>query len=183
VRTYTHPFPDHTIDSAPEAARGPLRSVVHHQGYLPSPAARMACSPQLLDGFLKLNVLFESTTLTPLARETVILTMATRNGCHVCVAMHTRTLTTLDADPELIEALRTQKPLPVPELEAVRLFTLEVLATAGAVDPAALDAFLGHGYTQQNALEVVLGIGTYTISTLANRLTGAPVDDQLKAFA
>jgi hypothetical protein len=39
------------------------------------------------------------------------------------------------------------------------------------------------GYTTQNALEVVLGIGTYTMSTLANRLTGAPVDDQLAAYA
>jgi hypothetical protein len=29
---------------------------------------------------------------------------------------------------------------------------------------------------------VVLGIGTYTMSTLANRLTGGPVDDQLQAF-
>jgi hypothetical protein len=47
----------------------------------------------------------------------------------------------------------------------------------------ALRAFLASGYTRQNALEVVLGIGTYTMSTLANRLTGAPVDDQLSAFA
>ena len=37
--------------------------------------------------------------------------------------------------------------------------------------------------TRRNALEVVLGIGAYTLSTLANRLTGAPVDEQLKAFA
>ena len=48
---------------------------------------------------------------------------------------------------------------------------------------AALRDFLAGGYTAQNALEVVLGIGTYTMSTLANRLTGAPVDDQLAAYA
>jgi hypothetical protein len=48
---------------------------------------------------------------------------------------------------------------------------------------AAAPAFLASGYTKQNALEVVLGIGTYTMSTLANRLTGAPVDDALRAFA
>jgi hypothetical protein len=36
---------------------------------------------------------------------------------------------------------------------------------------------------RSHALKVVLGIGTYTMSTLANRLTGAPVDDQLAAFA
>jgi hypothetical protein len=28
-------------------------------------------------------------------------------------------------------------------------------------------------------LDVVLGIGTYTMSTLANRLTRAPLDEQL----
>ena len=47
----------------------------------------------------------------------------------------------------------------------------------------ALRDFLAAGYTTQNALEIVLGIGTYTMSTLANRLTGAPVDDQLAAYA
>jgi hypothetical protein len=30
---------------------------------------------------------------------------------------------------------------------------------------------------------VVLGIGTYTMSTLANRLTGAPVDEPLREYA
>jgi hypothetical protein len=47
---------------------------------------------------------------------------------------------------------------------------------------AALGEFLAHGYTPRNALEVVLGIGTYTMSTLANRLTQAPVDDQVAQF-
>ena len=63
------------------------------------------------------------------------------------------------------------------------MFTLQVLDTTGAVGEEALRAFLASGYTSQNALEVVLGIGTYTMSTLANRLTGAPLDDQLSAFA
>ena len=53
----------------------------------------------------------------------------------------------------------------------------------GDVSDQTLQDFLAHGYTTQNALEVILGIGTYTMSTLANRLTGAPVDDQLAAFA
>jgi len=74
-------------------------------------------------------------------------------------------------------------PLADERLDAVRVFTLRVLDTAGDVGDQALRAFLTHGYTSQNALEVVLGIGTYTMSTLANRLTGAPVDDQLSAFA
>ncbi|MET7306572.1 carboxymuconolactone decarboxylase family protein [Streptomyces sp. NPDC005134] len=175
-------FPDHTLESAPGAARRSMEAVVSRQGHLPAAVARLATSPQLLDGFLKISAIFESTTLDPLSREVLIMTIATRNDCHVCVAMHTAKLTALGADAGLIAALRTEMPLPDERLEAVRQFTLVVIAAAGAVDDAALQDFLAHGYTPQNALEVVLGIGAYTMSTLANRMTGAPVDPQVAEF-
>jgi AhpD family alkylhydroperoxidase len=176
-------FTEHTIESAPPAALRSMTATVGHLGYLPSAVALMATSPDLLDGFLKLNALFEGTTLDPLAREALVMTIATRNGCHLCVAMHTARLTALDADAGLITALRGGSALADERLEAVRVFTLRVLETAGDVGDAALKAFLGQGYTEQNALEVVLGIGAYTMSTLANRLTGAPVDEPLRQFA
>ncbi|MFE2352464.1 carboxymuconolactone decarboxylase family protein [Kitasatospora cineracea] len=180
--TGTH-FPDLTPDTAPPAARRQLEQVTRHLGYLPSAAARLAHSPQLLDGFLKLTALFDSTELDPTVRETVILTIATRNGCHLCVAMHTAALTRLDAAPELITALRTQQPLPDARLEAVRRFVHSVLDHTGAVPEPDLAAFLAHGFTPRNALEIVLGIGAYTLSTFANRLTDAPVDPQLAPYA
>jgi hypothetical protein len=105
-------FAEHTIESAPPAARRSLTATRDHLGYLPAGMARMAASPQLIDGFLKLTAIFENTALEPVAREVLVMTVATRNRCHI-----------------------------------------------------------------------VLGIGTYTMSTLANRLTGAPVDDQLAAYA
>ena len=58
-----------------------------------------------------------------------------------------------------------------------------LITTAGVVGEESLAAFLAHEYTTRNALEIVFGIGTYTMSTLANRMTGAPVDDQLAALA
>jgi len=54
--------------------------------------------------------------------------------------------------------------------------------TIESAPPASRRSFLASGYTTQNALEVVLGIGAYTLSTLANRLTDAPVDEQVAAF-
>ncbi|MFF0286043.1 carboxymuconolactone decarboxylase family protein [Streptomyces sp. NPDC005262] len=178
-------FPDHTLESAPAPARRSMAAVVNKQGYLPVAVGRLATSPQLLDGFLKISALFESTTLDPLSREVLIMTVAARNDCHICVAMHTAKLTALGAEADLIAALREAKRLPLPDerLEAVRQFTLAVLATAGAVDEGALQGFLAHGYTPRNALEVVLGIGAYTMSTLANRMVDAPMDRQLAEFA
>jgi AhpD family alkylhydroperoxidase len=176
-------FVDHTVETAPEAARRSLKATVDHLGYLPAPMARLAASPQLLDGFLKLSKMFETTSLESLAREVVIMTVAVRNGCHVCVAMHTAMLGGIGADAELVAALREQRPLADTKLEALRAFTIEVMTTAGGVDDVVLKEFVGHGYTTQQALEVVLGIGAYTLSTFANRMTKAPLDYQLAAFA
>jgi AhpD family alkylhydroperoxidase len=178
-------FIDHTAESAPPASRRHMAATQRHFGYLPAATARWATSPHLLDGFGKLTGLFESSTLAPLAREVVIMTIATRNGCHLCVAMHTARLAALQCGEALIAALRDgpDAPLADPRLDAVRVFTLRVLDTAGGVPDDDLQAFLAHGYTAQNALEVVLGIAAYTLSTLANRLTGAPVDEQLRQFA
>jgi AhpD family alkylhydroperoxidase len=66
--------------------------------------------------------LFEATTLDPLARETVIMTISARNGCDISIAMHTARLRAMDADDTLITALRTGGALPDPHLDAVRLF-------------------------------------------------------------
>ncbi len=177
------PFPDHTLESAPPASRRIMAAMARQRGHVPAAVARLASSPQLLDAFLKASSLFESTSLDPVAREVVILTVAARNRCHICVAMHTARLAALGASADLIAALRDQRPLPDERLAAVQDFTLDVVAAAGAVSQESLAAFLRHGYTARSALEVVLGIGTYTMSTLANRLTGAPLDEQFSAFA
>src|ERR1019366_1532851 len=121
------------IESAPPAARRTMTATQKHLGYLPAATARMAASPQLLDGFSKLSAIFESSTLSPLARETLVMTIATRNGCHLCVAMHTARLTAVGADADTIARLRNAESLPGPGLEAIRVFTLRVLDTAGDV--------------------------------------------------
>ncbi|MFD3943042.1 carboxymuconolactone decarboxylase family protein [Streptomyces sp. NPDC058579] len=152
-------FVDHTVETAPAASRRSMERVAGAWGHLPQAVARMAESPHALDGFLKLSAMFEDTTLDPHSRETVILTVAVRNQCHLCIQLHEAKLAKLG-------------PAPEPErLEGIRQFTHQVLAAAGAVSDEELEKFFGWGYTRQNALEVVLGIGAYTLSTLANRLT------------
>ncbi|MEV0258400.1 carboxymuconolactone decarboxylase family protein [Streptomyces sp. NPDC050732] len=166
-------FTEHTLETAPPASRAAMERTAAAFGQVPNAVARLAESPELLNGFLELSAAFERTTLDPVAREVVIMTVATRNDCHICVTLHTGKLRKLGASPELVAALREGRALSDERLEAVRQFTLTVLATAGGVDDAALKEFFAHGYTERNALEVVMGIGAYTMSTLANRLTRA----------
>lgn len=176
-------FTAYEPDTAPAAARPVMAGVRRSLGHLPAAVSLMAGSPELLKGFLAANAAFEATDLDPVAREVVVLTVATRNGCHLCVAMHTATLVRHGAAPELIEALRAGTTLPDPRLEALRRFTVAVLDHRGAVPDADLDALLAAGWQARHALDVVLGVGTYTISTFANRLTEAPLDEPLAAYA
>src|SRR5215472_1923970 len=176
-------FTDHTLESAPAASRRAMEATAKELGYLPAAMARLASSPELLNGFLKMSALFDTTTLEPIAREVVIMTVATRNGCHICIAIHSARLSAMGASEDLIAALRDASPVPDERLAAVQVFTTQVLDTAGGVSDEALDAFLAHGFTTRNALELALGIGAYTMSSLANRMTQAPLDYQLAALA
>ncbi|MFC3503776.1 carboxymuconolactone decarboxylase family protein [Micromonospora krabiensis] len=178
-----HIFPTHTPETAPAAARSTIDGVRQAFGYLPVAVARMAESPEALKGFLTASRIFEASGLDHLDREVLVLTVATHHECHLCVALHTATLHRLGAAPELIEALRAGAPLPERRLEALRRFVLAVLAHRGAVPDDDVRAFLSAGYQPRHALDVVLGIGAYTISTFANRLTAAPVDAPLAAYA
>ncbi|WP_029384066.1 carboxymuconolactone decarboxylase family protein [Streptomyces leeuwenhoekii] len=167
-------FAAHSVESAPQASRPAMRAVAEAWGgTVPDAVARLATSPELLNAFLSLSASFERCTLDPLSREVVIMTVAVRNQCHICVALHTGKLRRLGAETELIAALREERAPADERLDAIRTFTLGVLSTAGAVDDDALEALLAHGYTERNALEVVLGIATYTMSTFANRLVRA----------
>ncbi|WP_153414787.1 carboxymuconolactone decarboxylase family protein [Nocardia macrotermitis] len=150
-----------------------MRQTAAAFGELPDAVAKLATSPELLNGFLAMSHSFENCTLDPISVEVVTMVVATHNDCHVCVRVHTARLRRLHADPTLITALRSRNPLPDNRLEALRTFTLAALATTGNVDDHTLTTFLAHGYTERNALEVVLGIGTYTMSTFANRLIRA----------
>jgi len=161
-------FTQHTLETAPEGSRELMISTGK-----PEAVGKLAESPEMLGGFLQANHLFESSTLDPLSREVVVMTIATRNGCQVCIAMHTARLRQLKADPELITELKHQKPLKDHKAESIRHFTLVALETTGEVSDEEIEAFLAAGYTRRNALEVVMGIGTYTMSTFANRLVRA----------
>ena len=90
-------FPMHTPETAPADSRRAMEATRAKFGAVPRPVAKMATSPTLLNGFLGASAAFESTSLPPLAREVMVMTVAVRNGCHVCVALHSTVLERLDS--------------------------------------------------------------------------------------
>jgi AhpD family alkylhydroperoxidase len=172
----TRSYPALDLSSAPTSARPLLEGSLKKFGKIPSPLARLANSPIALQAALAGLDAFEHSSLVPLEREVVAMTLATRNGCNYCLGLHRKLLRLLDAPPELCAALEHATALATPKLEALRQFTLALLDRTGDVTSAEWQAFLAAGYDRTAALDVVLGIGAYTLTTFANRLTEAPLD-------
>lgn len=164
-------FPRFDEETAPTAARDALLQNKHAFGAIPEPVARYASSPLMLGQALAGLRAFETSTLSPLEREVLAMTMGRLNGCKFCLNLHRRLLTAQKAPAELINALEAGSPLGDQRLETLRDFILNAVAHHGNVTPEVWTRFRETGYTHEHALEIVLGISVYTLTTFANRLT------------
>ena len=172
----TRAFVAYDLATAPAPARAVLEENKKKFGIIPSPLARYAAAPAVLQAAIAGLTAFEHTSLQPLEREVLAMVMGRENGCEYCVHLHRRMLSMLDAPAGLSDALEHARPLESPKLEALRHFVLSALERKGDVSPAAWQAFLDAGFDRAAALEVVMGIAAYTLTTFANRLTEAPLD-------
>ena len=164
-------FPRFDETTAPAAARDSLARSKQAFGAIPAPLACYASSPLMLTTVLAGLDAFGKCSLQPLEREVLAMTMGRVNGCKLCLNLHRRLLEGLRAPSELVVALETGLPLREPRLEALRLFVLALLEQKGDVPGEVWRNFREVGYSHEQALELVVGVGVYTMTTLANRLT------------
>ena len=178
-------FPPLSADDAPAAARPILVASERQFGFLPSPVARVAHAPVTLKHLLAGFAAFDHTSLTPVEREVVAMTVAWEMECHYCMAMHSALLST-SADPSseaLVAPLRDGTVLSNERLESLRRYVRAVVRHRGVVPSREDDALRAAGFDDAQALEIVLGTGVYLLSTLLNKVTGAEVDPPFAAFA
>ena len=170
-----------TVESAPERSRAIVAASEKRFGFLPSPVARAAPSPTLLAHLMASFAAFDRSSLTSLEREVVAMTVAFENGCHYCMAMHSATLA--PEHPEAALRLRAGSELDDARLEAIRLLARDLVRGRGHLSVERRSAVTGAGLSNENVLDVVLGVGAYVLSTFANLVTDAPLDAPFAAWA
>jgi uncharacterized peroxidase-related enzyme len=174
----------HSVDSAPADAKPRLETAQRNNGFLPNLIGVLANAPTALETYQVVGAINARTGLTPQEREVVQITAATLNGCGFCVAGHTAIARKkLSMPEELIQALRSVNPLHDAKLNALARFTVDVIEARGQISDDQLHAVLDAGYTQGNALEVVLGISLATLCNYANNLAATPINPELLAHA
>ncbi len=175
-------FTLHTPASAPQAARDTLTKVANHYGFLPNLLGGLAEAPAALHGYIGLSEQFGTSSLNAQEQQVVLLATSVINECGFCVAAHSflaRNAAKLD-DANL-QALRNGTALPDRRLDALAQFTRAVVNERGWVGGAALEAFLGAGFSKAQVLEVITGVALKTLSNYANHVLETPVNAQFEA--
>lgn len=172
------PFKLHTIATAPVAAVPILEAANKGLGFIPNLYAHLAEAPTALEAYKQLGALLEKSSLTPTEQQVVLIAVSVKNNCAYCVAAHSFIARNMVKVPDnIISALRSGQPLPDVKLNALATFAETVVHERGWVAGGQeLNDFFSAGYTQQNALEVVLGVTMKTLSNYANHLTDTPLD-------
>ena len=175
-------FTIHTQDTAPAGSKPVLYRSQEAIGFVPGLYGVLAEAPNAVEAYDLLATLFKYTSLTTNEQHVVLLTINYENNCRYCMPAHTG-LAKLDKVPaDVIEAIRNGVPIADPKLEALRTFTVQVVNTRGWVAGAGVQAFLGAGYTQQQILEVIVGMSYKVISNYTNHIADTPVDAAFKRF-
>lgn len=178
-------FQIHTIDTAPEAAQDALKAVQQANGFIPNLIGVLANAPTALETYRTVGGINARNSLTAEEREVVQITAAVVNGCGFCVAGHTKiSLKLLKMPQDVVDALRATARIDgEPKLDTLARFTLTVILQKAKLTPVQLQEFLDAGYTQQNALDVILGISLATLCNYANNIAETPINPELQDFA
>ncbi|KAI2694376.1 carboxymuconolactone decarboxylase family protein [Pseudomonas sp. TNT3] len=176
-------FTLHDQNSAPEASKPLLEKSQKAFGVIPGLHAVMAEAPGLLKGYQVLHSLFLDSSLNADEKTVVWQTINVEHVCHYCVPAHTGIAKSMKVSDEVSNALRDETPLPTSKLEALRDFTLAMVRQRGELESTQMQDFYAAGYTQQNVLEIILGLSQKVMSNYTNHIAQTPVDEAFKRFS
>lgn len=175
-------FDVHTPETAPEASRPLLETAQKNYGLIPSVLGVLAENPAALETYMSVSGLFTQAGFDKLEQQIVLIGTSVENECHFCVAAHSAVSAGQKLDMDVINAVRDDRPVNDPKLEALRIFTKQVVTQRGFVADADVDAFIEAGYSRAAVLGVILGVSLKAISNYTNHVAETPVNEPFQAF-
>ncbi len=179
-------LPINTVASAPEEAKVRIEAVEKANGFVPNLIGVLANAPTALEMYQEVGKINARTSLSPAEIEVIQITAAKINECAFCVAGHTKIATLKKLfETDVLNAIRDVKDFASQDekLNALARYTVAIIDNKGAISDAQLNAFFAAGYTEQQAVEVVLGVALATLCNYTNNLAQTPINEQLQDFA
>ncbi|MEM6534642.1 MAG: carboxymuconolactone decarboxylase family protein [Pseudomonadota bacterium] len=176
-------FDIHNATTAPDGAKDFLAGVEKKMGFVPSLFGVLAENPTVLNAYTALSDQLGKSGLSPLEQQIVTITSSVENECHFCVAAHTTISEMNGLDLDVIAAVREDRPIADPRLEALRVFTKRTVIDRGFVSDADVEAFLDAGWDRAAVLAVILGVSLKVISNYTNHVAETPVNEAFQKHA
>jgi len=171
------PFPIFDDKNAVEESIPFLQDAKEAFGLIPNVEGVMALAPSLLASYMTAWNQFSQTSLTPLEQQIVYQAANFENNCEYCMPWHTILCEQVGLSNDDVEALRQGSELSSAKHEALRVFSRDLVRTQGNIEPNALRKFFDAGFTEQHALEVILGLSVKTMSNYTNAIAQTPLDE------
>lgn len=165
-----------SIEDAPDASRPLLEAVKKQFGSVPNLFRLVANSPAALEGYLALNGALGKGALPAQTRERVALAVAEINGCNYCLSAHShigKTFTHL-TDVEL--AANRAGGSTDPKADAAVRFAAKITRERGHVSESDLAALKLAGYSDAQAIEIVLHVALNTWTNYVNEVFKTDID-------
>lgn len=175
-------FTVHDENSAPAEVASALAQTRQRFGFVPNLYGVLAESPQAFQAYQAVSEQFRASSLSTAAQHVVWLTVSRSNGCEYCVAVHSTMAAMAKLDTAVIDAVRADKPIDDPRLEAVRTFTTAVVEHRGWVPDEQLRAFLDAGFANQQVLDIITGVAKKTLSNYTNHIAHTPLDEAFSHY-
>lgn len=170
-------------EEAKPASAEILANVEKKYGFIPNLMAVFADSPAALGAYVLLSDQVGKTAFSPEEQQAILIAASYENGCEYCVAAHSMVAVKMAGmSPEKLNAVRTGASLSDKKLDELVRFTKEIVSERGYVRKESLERFFAVGYTNQHALEVVLGVAMKTLSNYTNHIAKTPLDAPFSEF-
>ena len=143
-------------------------------GMVPNLYATLALSEHALGNYLAFQN--AKSSITGKAREVVNLVVSQVNHCEYCLAAHTVIGGMVGFTPEQIIEIRRGGAAFDAKLDALAKLVKNIASERGHADPARVQAFFEAGRSQENLVDVIVGIGDKTVTNYLHGTTQVPVD-------
>ena len=173
------------LGTADEAQKPLLEQALKQVGFIPNMYANMVNVPAVLSTYLHGYGLFRKASgFLPSEQEVVFLAISQANGCGYCSAAHSMLADKVSGVPaEVLAAIRAQAPIPDQRLAALHAMASELVATHGRPRATVVQAFLSAGFSEHQALCIVLAAGVKLLSNFSNHAFSTPLDERFAGYA
>lgn len=170
----------HTIDTAPEESKKYFKEAEVSFGFIPNAIKILAGSPGAYEAYNTLfEIFFHKTTLSMIEAQIVLMTSSLENKCQYDIAAHSWGLELTNTPQDIIDSLRNGVKINDPKLEALRLFTKELILSHGHIGKDSVQRFLDAGYSERNILEILVGLAAKLISNFSNSIADTELDNSM----